>query len=162
MAISEPRLLRFEPLAEMHLDTLLSIEVEAYPEPWTRGMFQDEMRSNRSYFRVVFDESGIVGYGGYWLVLDEAHITTVVVRDTHRRLGIGRQILEHLLDSARAASASMATLEVRESNTPARELYKSFGFRDVGRRKGYYPKSREDAVVMLVEFRGDETDAGQA
>ena len=160
MAISDPVTLRFEPLEERYLDTMLNIEQEAYPEPWTRGMFHDEMRSNRSYFRVVFEGDILVGYCGFWLVLDEAHITTVVVRDSERGRGLGRRLLAHLLEAAQTANATMATLEVRESNDPARALYRSFGFTDVGRRKQYYPKSGEDAIVMLLEFDKADRYAG--
>lgn len=160
MAVSEPPVLRFAPLQDVHIETMLLIEQEAYPEPWTRGMFHDEMRSNRSYFRVVFEGDCIVGYCGFWLVLDEAHITTVVVRDSERGRGVGRQLVVHLLNAAREAGAVMATLEVRESNEPARALYRSFGFNDVGRRTKYYPKSGEDAIVMLLEFDGEDNYGG--
>jgi len=152
MSVLEPVALQFVPLHESQLDRILAIEVEAYPEPWTRGMFYDELRNNRSRFIVAFEGEELVGYAGFWLVLDEAHITTVVVRDSYRGRGVGRQLFQTLLDLAREAGARMATLEVRVTNEPARRLYTSFGFRPVGVRRGYYPKTKEDAIVMLKEF----------
>jgi len=153
MSVRKPPLLSFVPLAEEHLDAILRIELEAYPEPWSRGMFYDELRNNRSYFFVALDAAGAVtGYCGFWLVLDEAHITSVAVRADERGRGIGREVLAFLLDRAQEAGARMATLEVRESNEAARALYADFGFLDVGRRKGYYPTTNEDAVLMLKEF----------
>jgi ribosomal-protein-alanine N-acetyltransferase len=151
MTTSETARLRFEHIQEADLDTVMEIEVEAYPEPWTRGMFRDEIRSPRSYFYTAFLEDVIAGYVGFWLILDEAHITSVTVRNTFRGRGFGRQLMEFVLREARQCGATMATLEVRESNAVARSLYESLGFRVVGRRKGYYPTSREDGIVMLKE-----------
>lgn len=152
MSVSESTILRFVPLQEDHLDEILDIEHEAYPEPWTVRMFRDEMRNERSHFHVALLEDRIVGYAGFWLVLDEAHITTVAVRDAWRGRGYGRQLLNHLLATAVEAGARRATLEVRVSNLKARNLYVSVGFRPVGLRKGYYPKNNEDAIVMLAEL----------
>jgi [ribosomal protein S18]-alanine N-acetyltransferase len=139
-------------LDESHIERILAIEAEAYPEPWTRGMFHDELRNNRSHFLVAFDDEVLVGYCGFWLVLDEAHITTVVVSEPYRSRGIGRQLFAALITRAQEVGARMATLEVRVSNDHARALYESFGFRPVGTRRGYYPKTKEDATVMLKEF----------
>lgn len=142
----------FEPLAERHLDRIMTIEAEAYPEPWTIGMFRQELQSNQSYFYVMLLQDELVGYGGFWLILDEAHITSVTVAAGQRRRGLGRDLLHYLLGQARDHQATMATLEVRERNEPARQLYVQEGFREVGLRKGYYPKSRENAVVMIKEL----------
>lgn len=147
----DPRV-RFEPLKETHFDAILAIEAEAYPEAWTRGMFRDELRSRLSVFHVMLRGDEVAGYGGFWIVLDEAHITSVTVRKTDRGKGFGRLLLHFLLDLARERGARLATLELRASNRVARLLYESEGFRQVGLRKGYYSKSNEDAVVMLKEL----------
>lgn len=152
MSVSESTALRFVPLQERHLNDILAIEVEAYPEPWTLRMFQDEIRSDRSYFYVAYLGDDMAAYGGFWLVLDEAHITSVAVRDIYRGRGFGRRLMQYLLDTAIEAGACRATLEVRISNLVARNLYVSMGFRPVGVRKGYYPKNNEDAIVMLKDL----------
>ncbi|HOF41848.1 MAG TPA: ribosomal protein S18-alanine N-acetyltransferase [Candidatus Hydrogenedentes bacterium] len=149
----------FTALAETDLDAILDIELEAYPEPWSREMFREEIRNNRSYFYVMQLNGELAGYGGFWLVLDEAHITSVTVRTDLRGQGLGRTLTRHLLDAAKEAGAHIATLEVRESNMRAQNLYKTFGFRQIGRRKGYYSKSGEDAIVMLLELGPDESSA---
>ncbi|MFO7973080.1 MAG: ribosomal protein S18-alanine N-acetyltransferase [Candidatus Hydrogenedentota bacterium] len=159
MSTSKATRLEFVPLAETHLDEIMEIEVEAYPEPWSRNMFRDEIRGNRSYFYVMLFEGQMVGYGGFWLVLDEAHITSVTIRDQFRGRGLGRQLTHHLLDIAVQVGARIATLEVRETNVKAQNLYASLGFRQIGRRKGYYPRSGEDAIVMLLEL-GKEPENG--
>ena len=156
MSVSETTALRFVPIAVEHLDAVLDIEVEAYPEPWTEGMFRDEIRNTHSHFFVVLLDGEVVGYGGFWLVVDEAHITSVTIRDTHRGRGFGGRLLKFLLQEARDVGAAIATLEVRVSNTRARDLYLDFGFRPVGLRKNYYPKSREDAVVMLKDLKPEQ------
>lgn len=153
MSVSESTALRFESIAETHLDRILEIEVEAYPEPWTEGMFRDEIRNAYSHFFVVMLDDALVGYGGFWQVMDEAHITSVTVRDTYRGRGFGRRLIEYLLHEAEVAGARIATLEVRVSNVRARNLYLQYGFRPVGLRKNYYPKSNEDAIVMLKELK---------
>jgi ribosomal-protein-alanine N-acetyltransferase len=152
MSVSESTALRFESVAENHLDQILEIEVEAYPEPWTEGMFRDEIRNAYSHFFVAMLDDILVGYGGFWQVMDEAHITSVTVRDTYRGRGFGRRLVEYLLHEADVAGARIATLEVRVSNVRARNLYLQYGFRPVGLRKNYYPKSNEDAIVMLKEL----------
>ncbi len=152
MSVSESTALRFVPLAEEHLAGIMDIEVEAYPEPWTVRMFQDEIRNERSYFYVAFLGDVLAAYGGFWLVIDEAHITSVAVREAYRGRGYGRRLVAFLIDEAVASGARRATLEVRVSNIRARNLYVSFGFRPVGLRKGYYPKNNEDAIVMLKDL----------
>ena len=154
MSVSPQTALKFVLLQEKHLDQIMEVELEAYPEPWTPGMFREEMRSSRSYFCLAFAEGQFVGYGGYWLVLDEAHITSVTVAAHQRGRGYGREQVLHLLESAKEQGARIATLEVRESNNPARHLYDSLGFCSVGLRKGYYSKTNEDAVVMVKELDG--------
>lgn len=151
MAIARSQL-EYEPLQEDHVALLMPIERDAYPEPWTERMFRDEIRNPSSHFFVARLDGTVTGYGGFWLVLDEAHITSVTIGLDSRALGYGRALFEHLLDVARQAGARVATLEVRETNTPAQNLYTSMGFRQVGVRKGYYPKSGEDAIVMSASL----------
>ena len=152
MKTSSPSKLEFMPLLEANLEEILAIELEAYPEPWTVGMFREEMGSPRSYFRVAFSGGTLVGYSGIWLAADEAHVTSVTVALSHRGNGYGREQLIHLLEVAVRKGAVAATLEVRESNDEARRLYVSEGFRAVGRRKGYYSKTKEDAVIMTKDL----------
>jgi ribosomal-protein-alanine N-acetyltransferase len=142
----------YEPLRDDHVAEMIPIEKDAYPEPWTERMFRDEVRNPRSHFFVAMLEGELAGYGGFWLVLDEAHITSVTIIKKLRTFGYGRALFEHLLDTAREAGARTAMLEVRESNTVARNLYASFGFQQTGTRTGYYSKSGEDAIVMTAEL----------
>jgi len=92
-----------------------------------------------------------VAYGGIWLMVDEAHVTTFAVDPRYRRRRIGERLLLALLDLARDRQAREATLEVRLSNLPARRLYEKYGFRPVGIRPRYYSDNQEDALIMTTE-----------
>lgn len=90
----------------------------------------------------------VAGFVGCWIMADEAHITTIAVRETYRRQGIGEMLLINAIDLAEERKATIVTLEVRASNTGAQDLYTKYGFDKVGLRKGYYTDNREDAIVM--------------
>ncbi len=154
MSVAPRHRLDYLPLEHTHIERLMGIEIEAYPEPWTRGMFLEELRNPRSYFRVVEAGERIIGYGGFWLILDEAHITSVTIQVESRGLGYGRQLMQHLHGAALEKGASLLTLEVRGSNLAARGLYESMGFEAVGLRKGYYSTTGEDAIVMTLKIGG--------
>jgi ribosomal-protein-alanine N-acetyltransferase len=96
----------------------------------------------------------VVGYAGYWFVVDEAHISTIAVHPEWRGLGVGEQLLVSLLSHALDLGAVAATLEVRVSNTPAQNLYRKYGFEPVGRRRRYYRDNGEDALLMTAGMRG--------
>ena len=108
------------------------------------------------YCCAVTADGALLGYGGISLVADEAEIITVAVSPAHRRQGIARALMEHMLYLAEDARASVY-LEVRASNTPARELYRSLGFAETGVRKNYYTSPREDAVLMMRSHGTEET-----
>lgn len=152
MSVAREHRVTYRPLRPEFLDAIMPIEQEAYPEPWSRGMFMDELRSPRSFFCTVYFDHELIGYGGFWHVLDEAHITSVTIALEHRRRGYGRDLMHHLLDAAKDRGIRQATLEVRESNVRAKNLYEALGFRRVGLRKGYYSSTGEDAVIMTKDF----------
>lgn len=143
--------LQFEVLQEKHLDDVMPIEQEAYPEPWTIGMFRQDIHSPAAHFYVALIDNELVGYVGMWRAVDEAHITSVTVRQEYRGLGLGQALVSFILDVARRIGLKYATLEVRESNLRAQRLYYKMGFDNVGLRKGYYHKNNEDAIIMSRE-----------
>ncbi|HEY6103164.1 MAG TPA: ribosomal protein S18-alanine N-acetyltransferase [bacterium] len=128
---------------------VLEIERESFRTPWPTDAYTHELRENRlaSYIVArVADE--LVGYAGMWVILDEAHITTIAVDLRYRGQHIGERLLIGLIDAALDRGARWMTLEVRRSNDVAQALYKKYGFREIGTRKGYYSDNREDAIVM--------------
>lgn len=93
----------------------------------------------------------ITGFAGFWVLVDEAHITSIATRKVYRRQGIGELMLQSVIDLAAGKKARMVTLEVRVSNIVAQGLYTRYGFNQVGLRRGYYTDNREDAFVMTTD-----------
>jgi len=96
-------------------------------------------------------EQHIVGFAGFWIMADEAHITTIASRKAYRRHGIGELLLLSIIDRAAKLRARIVTLEVRASNIVAQSLYYKYGFNQVGLRRGYYMDNKEDAIIMSTE-----------
>lgn len=140
--------LTFSKLEEAYLDEVMTIEVEAYPEPWSRGMFLQDINNPNAHMYMAFLDGALVGYVGLWKVADEAHITSVTIRKEHRGRGYGRQLVSFILAVASNLELCTATLEVRESNVRAQNLYRTMGFSAIGRRKRYYARTNEDAIIM--------------
>lgn len=146
-----------EPFQASDIDAVMAIETQAFKSHWPSTAFLNEITKNNlaSYF-VGKDSGRLVGYAGIWIVVDEAHITTIAVDQDYRRNKIGEQLILHLLTVAISKGARWATLEVRESNQGAQDLYKKFGFVSVGIRKNYYIEENENAVIMWAgNLRGE-------
>jgi ribosomal-protein-alanine N-acetyltransferase len=137
------------PMRRRHLRSVLRIEQQVYPRPWSMGLFMSELayRSSRVYL-VVRSGATVVGYGGVMLVTDDGHVTTLAVDPSWHRHRIGTRLLHALATAAIERGAKNLTLEVRAGNLPAQELYRAFGFAPAGIRKGYYAETKEDAIVM--------------
>lgn len=133
------------------VDAVAEIERETFPTPWSKQSFIDEMTRNRcARYLIIEHEGEIAGYGGMWFVLDEAHVTNIAIRQRWRGQGLGRQLMEAMLQLAADTGMAFMTLEVRRSNEIAQKLYRSHGFVDVGYRKRYYEDNHEDALIMTT------------
>lgn len=137
------------PMRRRYLKSVVRIEQQAYPRPWSLSLFLSELalRSTRCYL-VARIGRAVVGYAGLMLAADEGHITTIAVDARHHRQGIGTRLVLGLARDAIDRGAIALTLEVRLSNREAQELYRRFGFGPVGIRKNYYAEVNEDALVM--------------
>ncbi len=143
--------MRLEDLPQIHL-----IEQASFTSPWPPHAYRSELESNRlAHYLVARVGDTIAAYGGMWLMVDEAHITTFAVHPAWRRQGIGQRLLVAFLDIAVERGAHEATLEVRLSNLAARKLYEKYGFRPVGLRPRYYSDDNEDALIMTTEPLSD-------
>lgn len=134
------------------LDEVIAIERDSFSYPWSYRFFLQELKVScaRSLLAVLGGKT--VGYIIYWLLPSEVDIHNLAVNPVYRRRGIGRFLLEAVLDEARQNACGRVTLEVRKSNAAAQRLYQSLGFVAQGIRKGYYSDNGEDAVVMTLEF----------
>ncbi|MGV3614237.1 MAG: ribosomal protein S18-alanine N-acetyltransferase [Fimbriimonas sp.] len=142
--------LRFEPITEAHLSQILAIESRTNTAPWSERSFRNELEHPRGVTLVAIMDGQVVGYGGTWLVIDEAHITTVAVAPEHQRKGIGRRLMVELLTRAKEAGMLCSSLEVRAGNEAGIKLYEQLGYAVATRRKRYYPDNQEDALVMWL------------
>ncbi len=140
------------PMTLDDLDGVMAVEQESFLTPWSRSAFEEELVKNRlALYLVAFDAESIVGYAGTWLVINEAHVTNVAVHAARRREGIGRLLMEALMQMARDAGMESMTLEVRVSNEAAKTLYQQLGFVSAGIRKNYYSETKEDALILWRE-----------
>jgi ribosomal-protein-alanine N-acetyltransferase len=140
---------RMSPMRRRHLRGVLRIEQQVYPRPWTFSLFLSEIGQRATRLYVVARVGGdVVGYAGLFRAVDDGHITTVAVDPAWQRHGIATRMLLALARGAKHRGCKNLTLEVRMSNTGAQALYQRFGFIPAGVRKGYYPETGEDALVM--------------
>lgn len=136
-----------EPMTIKDVEAVSQIEQASFEQPWSMQSIRAEMtRNDLAHYVVARAGEKLVGYGGIWLILDEAHVTTLAVSEPYRCCGIGTALLQALLQKASALGARRVSLEVRPSNHIARSLYDKFGFTVRGVRKHYY--FDEDALVM--------------
>lgn len=144
-------------MEESDLDRIMEVEKSCFTTPWSRHSFLLEITKNQLARYFVAEVDGIVaGYGGIWLIIDEGHITNIAVSKDYRRLGLGKKLLEELIKLCEEKEVSSMTLEVREDNEPAKELYKAYGFIESGRRTNYYHDVGKDAIVMWKKLESRE------
>ena len=128
-----------------------ALERDAFVGEGVTTPFARELANKLATYLVASSEHDVVGYAGLWFIVDEAHLTSIAVREEKRGRGIGGQLLKASLLLALDRKATMMTLEVRASNQAAQALYAKFGFSKVGVRRGYYSDNHEDAYLMTVE-----------
>jgi ribosomal-protein-alanine N-acetyltransferase len=155
MVANPPLNLRVTPMTLDDIPAVHDIERASFPVPWPSYAFRQELEANHmAHYLVARAGEEVVAYGGIWLMVDEAHITSFAVRPDQRRTGIGGRLMLELMMLSVHLGARVATLEVRLSNQPARLLYGRFGFRPVGVRPRYYSDNGEDALIMTTEPLG--------
>jgi len=143
------------PMESSHLDAVAAIEARDGDVRWSREQFEKELSGDVRRFFAVIEErpepgptTDVLAYGGYWKAGPEAQIVNLVVRKESRCRGIGKRLLEFILDCARSEMCASCTLEVRQTNAHAQALYKGLGFDVKGTRPRLYENPIEDAVLM--------------
>jgi [ribosomal protein S18]-alanine N-acetyltransferase len=152
---------RVVPMTPADLDEVMLLERQCFKDPWTRHMYLSDLTRNELATYLVLrlpaemrGEHGttlpsLLAYGGFWLLLDEAHIATIASHPDYRSHGLGAWLLLELLDEAVRRGAACSTLEVRVGNGPAHRLYQRLGYQVVGGRVNYY-RDGEDALIMTT------------
>jgi len=134
------------------MDEVMAIERTSYRFPWSAGFFLQELQVACARSVLAECDGRIVGYVLYWILPGALDVHNIAVHVDFRRRGIGRVLLDRVIDEARRQSAARVTLEVRRSNLTAQKLYESVGFVTSGVRKGYYSDDGEDALAMTLEL----------
>jgi len=137
---------------EKDLTAVEKIESGSFSEPWSKPSFQQLLYDPGCLFLVAEEEEELLGYAIGWIGLDELHIGNLAVHSQKRGEGIGERLLAVLISRGIKKGCKMATLELRESNQIALNLYAKEGFKPVAVRRNYYRRPKEDAIVMIKEF----------
>lgn len=152
---------QFSPMAADDVNAVMALELLCFSAPWSASTYLHELHNPRASYWVVRpgpetankltqEMPSILGYGGLWLLGEEAHITTIATHPAWRRRHLGEWLLLRLIGVARDEGARLVTLEVRMRNLPAIKLYTKLRFEEVGIRKGYYQDTGEDARLLTL------------
>ncbi len=139
------------------VERVAELDKICFPTPWSISAYMSEVYNPSGFYIVARENNEIVGFAGEWIVMDEAHITTIGVAPEFRRRKIGERMLAALIDEALRRKASCILLEVRKHNHAAQSLYIKYGFEALAIRKGYYTNNQEDAIVMwLTDMKSEK------
>lgn len=136
------------PVRTEDLSQVMQIEYASYSTPWTEATFRELLRRSDAVVIGAEIDGRLVGYAAFWVVVDQGELGNIAVAPDRRGQGVGKKLLEAVIEEARGRAVRELFLEVRVSNDTAQRLYESHGFREVGRRRNYYSAPTEDALVM--------------
>src|SRR4051812_39266390 len=152
--VNEPAVVTIEPALHGDLNFIAALEKAAFSDPWSRASFESVIDEPAAYIAVARAATEVIlGYVVAWFAADEGEIANLAVREPTRRQGVGASLLDAALGEGRRRRAKNMYLEVRDSNEAARRLYASRGFEELGRRRGYYKRPVEDAIVLRLEIK---------
>jgi [ribosomal protein S18]-alanine N-acetyltransferase len=134
------------------LPRVMQIELSTFSMPWSESTFRGLLRRSDSDLFVAELRGVVAGYSVFWAVTDQGELGNVAVAEEHRGRGIGRGLVDAVLERAAERGVHEVFLEVRRSNDCAQNLYRTLGFQQVGQRKNYYVEPAEDAIVMRLEL----------
>lgn len=140
------------PMNEHHVPQVALLERECFADPWSQRGIASELHNPLSLWLVAQEGQTLLGYIGSQTCLDETDMMNIAVSPASRRQGVARALIEALVSALRERGSKQLTLEVRASNGPARQLYESLGFLQVGLRKNYYQNPKEDALILRKEW----------
>jgi len=139
-------------MSEEDVSQVAQLETECFSHPWSEKSISGELTNPLALWLVAAENDRVVGYVGSQSVLGEADMMNVAVSAAYRNRGIGRCLISQLVAALNESGVHCLTLEVRASNEPAIQLYRSMGFQQVGRRPNYYTAPKEDALILKKEW----------
>lgn len=144
--------IHLEEMNASHIDAIAALEKRCFSDPWSKKLFEQELTNERSYYVVLLDDDTVIGYAGFWKIFDEGHIMNIAVAPEYRGQHLSHLLMKAFLEFAARSEIRYLTLEVREGNIPARNLYYQYGFEDAGVRKAYYQDNGENAIIMWADL----------
>lgn len=144
------------PMEERHLDDLARLERLCFSRPWSRQALKEELTNPAACFLVGEEAGEVLGYAGMHCAAGECYVDNVAVFPEARRQGVGRKLMEALLQAAAARGGEFLSLEVRPSNLEALALYRGLGFREAGRRRRFYDDPVEDGLLLTKDLEKEE------
>jgi len=152
-AVADDGAVQVRAMREEDVDAVVAIETEAFSSPWQRDTFLELIgRPNLELLVMEHASEGIVGYAVLWCIMDQGELANLAIVPAMRSRGLGTRLLESVVDVARRRGVESLFLEVRDSNAVALELYRRFGFSQVGLRPGYYDRPKEDARILMAKL----------
>ena len=139
-------------MGQEHVSQVAELEKQCFSDPWSEKSVASELENPLSLWLVALEGDTVAGYVGSQTVMGETDMMNVAVSPAYRRRGIARELIQALLRELARQGSHRLTLEVRASNAPARALYESLGFAQVGRRPNYYRNPKEDALILRKEW----------
>jgi len=141
---------RYAALAD--IKDIVAIEQASMSSPWSENSYREAINSDHAFVLVATELGKVVAFAVFYLTTPEAELPDIVVAETYRGKGLGRQLLDYSLSELKTNGVDTLFLEVRESNTAARGLYTDVGFEEIGKRKYFYSNPTEDAICMRLEL----------
>ncbi len=144
--------MEIESMKEAQVPQIAALERVCFSDPWSEKSILSELENPLSCWLVAMDGERLAGYVGSQTVLGETDMMNLAVDPDYRRKGLGKELILSLIEALRQRESRCLTLEVRDSNAPARALYEGLGFQEIGRRKNYYRNPKEDALIYKKEW----------
>ena len=144
--------MKIVPMQEPYLDEIAQLETVCFSHQWSRQALAEELQNPHAVFFAAVEEEAVLGYAGMHVVCGEGYIDNIAVFSHARRRGVGRRLLQALIDWMQQHEGIFLTLEVRPSNEAAAALYQSMGFKEAGRRRRFYQDPQEDALLLTLHF----------
>ena len=141
---------KIKPLTLELVDGVYEVELSCFSHPWEKKSFVDEVNNPLARYFVLISDNEVIGYAGLWHIIDEGHITNIAIKKDFQGKGFSNLLMDELIKYKSENKLSFLTLEVRESNVKARNLYEKFDFKEIGRRQNYY-ENNETAILYSLE-----------
>ncbi len=138
-------------IEQKDVESVVALERDTFTDPWSENAIGDTAHQNHAYILVAVQDDEFLGYCIAYRILDETEIARIAVKDSCRRQGVGRCLLDAVLEDCLAHGVRRILLDVRESNETARTFYENYGFHEDGVRRNYYERPKENAVLMSME-----------